>query len=382
MGLGDAVEVALDGSGNAAGMQHALGLVREEFGVDRVSVHAFPGHGHLRVVACAGDPLLGMGTVLPLEISTLMLSVADGNVYRCESFSNEPSFSRPGDRLVVDMGFRSGCSMPLAIGSRIFGALGLSCRSPKTNWDSIIDALGEVTPSITLALHAAGRGDHGQILICHQDVLTAEGVARVLEQALAAEVAICTEPGQALEHVDAASKPIETVVCDSLFGEGRAHSFLRELRSLGVNAPALVLDSHDTPLGHHVAMRSGAAGYVRRSDGSDGIVNAIRKLRAGQTVGLDERKPDGRASAEPPRRLTAQECRLLLLLERGLPFKQIAREMTISESTAKGYARNIFAKLNVHSRAEAVYQARRQGVIDLLHAGARTAPVDPVQQAV
>jgi DNA-binding NarL/FixJ family response regulator len=174
--------------------------------------------------------------------------------------------------------------------------------------------------------------------------------------------------------VERAAQQIDVVVCDSLFGEGRTHSFLRQLRLMGVSAPALVLDSYESPFGHHVAMRSGAAGYVRRCEGPAGLVNAVRRLRAGETVGLSERLSGGRA-AESAEHLTAQECKLLLLLERGLRFKQIAVEMSICESTAKSYARNVFAKLDVHSRAEAVYEARRQGLLDLLHAGARTATV-------
>ena len=51
------------------------------------------------------------------------------------------------------------------------------------------------------------------------------------------------------------------------------------------------------------------------------------------------------------------------LLESGLRFKQIARELSISEPTAKGYARDMFRKLGVSSRAEAVFEARRQGLI-------------------
>ena len=379
MSLGHEVEQALSGASNGAGLSRALSLIREDLGVDRASAHAFDGNGRLRVVACDGEPLLGTGTVLPVEISTLMHVAARGEVYRCEDFGQDPGFTRPGDRLVVEMGFRSGCTIPLVIGSRTWGAVGLTSRSSGLGWDAIIDALQEVTPSITLALHAADHAGRAQILVCHHDALVAEGVARVLEQCLAAEVKICTAPADAFAHVERAADQIETVVCDSLFGDGRAHSFLRELRSVGINAPALVLDSHDSPLGHHVAMRSGAAGYVRRSEGAEGLVSAVRKLRAGQTVGLDGGNR-GHRSVGPPPHLTAQECRVLVLLERGLPFKQIAREMTISESTAKGYARNIFAKLNVHSRAEAVYQAHRQGVIDLIHAGASTAPVDPVAQ--
>ena len=67
--------------------------------------------------------------------------------------------------------------------------------------------------------------------------------------------------------------------------------------------------------------------------------------------------------APPPPHLTRRERELLPLLEAGLRFKQIARELSISEPTAKGYARDMFRKLGVSSRAEAVFEARRQGLL-------------------
>jgi DNA-binding CsgD family transcriptional regulator len=67
--------------------------------------------------------------------------------------------------------------------------------------------------------------------------------------------------------------------------------------------------------------------------------------------------------APPPPHLTRRERQLLPLLETGLRFKQIARELSISEPTAKGYARDMFRKLGVSSRAEAVFEARRLGLI-------------------
>lgn len=61
--------------------------------------------------------------------------------------------------------------------------------------------------------------------------------------------------------------------------------------------------------------------------------------------------------------LTRREQDVLVLLERGLRFKQIGRELAISEATAKGYAGDLFRKLGVASRAEAVFVARGRGLL-------------------
>jgi DNA-binding NarL/FixJ family response regulator len=61
--------------------------------------------------------------------------------------------------------------------------------------------------------------------------------------------------------------------------------------------------------------------------------------------------------------LTQRERDVLTLLDAGLRFKQLARELGIAEATAKGYAQSLFRKLEVCSRAEAVFQARRLGLL-------------------
>jgi DNA-binding CsgD family transcriptional regulator len=106
-----------------------------------------------------------------------------------------------------------------------------------------------------------------------------------------------------------------------------------------------------------------------------GAVCGVASLSATQIVDYDGRcaalelAAPGLASllwpddAPPPPHLTRRERELLPLLETGLRFKQIANELAISEPTAKGYARDMFRKLGVSSRAEAVFEARRQGLI-------------------
>jgi DNA-binding NarL/FixJ family response regulator len=72
------------------------------------------------------------------------------------------------------------------------------------------------------------------------------------------------------------------------------------------------------------------------------------------------------ADMEP---LTSRELEVLELMGRGLPNKQIARSLQISEHTVKFHISSIFAKLRAASRTDAVGRAARQGLIALLRAG-------------
>ena len=63
--------------------------------------------------------------------------------------------------------------------------------------------------------------------------------------------------------------------------------------------------------------------------------------------------------------LTDREVDALTLLARGKSNKEIGANLFISETTVKGHLRNIFTKLNVLSRAEAVTVASRRGLVQL-----------------
>jgi DNA-binding NarL/FixJ family response regulator len=373
MSLKTAVDSALAQEPSGAALGDALRLIREELDVDRISLHAInEARGTFRVIADAGDAILPTGTELPLETTTQVRVPALGEVFSSSSFEGDADFDHSLDQLVCDMGFRSGCSVPLLIGTRSVGGLCISSRATDLDCEPLIDALNDVSTSITLAVHAARTAPPPRILVCHDDPLVAEGLARVLENSLAAEIEICATPAEALEQSREPSSRVDTLVCDSFFAGERVDSFLRTMRSGGSSAPALVVASSSSSLGRTLALRGGAAGYVLRTDGPTRIIEAVQRLRTGQASGFDLTGTAAAEAEEAMTHLTAQEARVLLLLERGLRFKQIALRMNISESTAKGYARNLFAKLNVHSRGEAVFEARRQGVLEFLEVGEPT----------
>lgn len=92
---------------------------------------------------------------------------------------------------------------------------------------------------------------------------------------------------------------------------------------------------------------------------AQGLVAVPRQL-AEQLAG--PRAVPGDAPAEP---LTAREAEVLTLLSEGLPNKQIALRLQISEHTVKFHIASIFAKLGAGSRTEAVSIGARQGLITL-----------------
>lgn len=119
------------------------------------------------------------------------------------------------------------------------------------------------------------------------------------------------------------------------------------------------------------ALRNGAQGALPRTATADQIVAAVLAVAAGLTV----REPAGAGAAVQtagspmligaPIALTGREVEILGLLAEGLGNKAIAGRLGISEHTVKTHVTSVFAKLAVSTRAEAVANAIRLGLIML-----------------
>jgi DNA-binding NarL/FixJ family response regulator len=119
-------------------------------------------------------------------------------------------------------------------------------------------------------------------------------------------------------------------------------------------------------LGYVPAPSSGPAAFLSAGASAEQLLAAVLAVAAGLTVSDPalgtETAPAGDETAEP---LTAREREVLVLLADGLPNKAIARELGISENTAKYHVAAILAKLDAQSRADAVMRAARAGLLPL-----------------
>jgi len=123
------------------------------------------------------------------------------------------------------------------------------------------------------------------------------------------------------------------------------------------------------------AMRAGARGYVLKGAHHEEILQAIRAVAAGQAVfgpaiaarmmnffqGLNSAPQTGSSVAAFPD-LTEREREVLTLMAKGVSNKDIAEKLFISMKTASNHITNIFSKLQVADRAQAVLRARDAGL--------------------
>ena len=149
-------------------------------------------------------------------------------------------------------------------------------------------------------------------------------------------------------------------------------------RDIKVNYPdviVLVLTIHDDV--EHILgiLESGADGYLTKNILVEDIIKSIRSVVAGETVLSPQifqqvLKYALRHSTKPIRldvggKLTARELEILQLIAKGISNKEIAGELSISSRTVKSHMVDIFRKLNVSSRTEAVITSLRSGLINI-----------------
>jgi two-component system NarL family response regulator len=134
------------------------------------------------------------------------------------------------------------------------------------------------------------------------------------------------------------------------------------IRAATPDARVLMLTTYDTEEDVHRALSAGASGYLLKDAGPEDLVAAIRALSAGGRW-LPEhirRQLANRASDEA---LTARQLEVLALLAQGRSNRAIGASLGISEDGAKAHVKQIFLRLHVADRAEAVAEAMRRGIL-------------------
>ncbi len=126
-------------------------------------------------------------------------------------------------------------------------------------------------------------------------------------------------------------------------------------------APIIMLSSDSTPSTVRLALQRGAAAFVSKADTADTMVAVITRVLGQQPGG---HPLVGGMDGNPERpRLTPRQCEVLDLLCQGLPNKTIGRRLGLTENTVRGHVQALLGLLQVSSRTEASFAARRSGLI-------------------
>ena len=128
----------------------------------------------------------------------------------------------------------------------------------------------------------------------------------------------------------------------------------------------MILTSYDDDDALFSAILAGAAGYVLKQVRGPDLIDAVRRVPAGQSL-LDpavarrvlDRLRSGDSADETLARLSAQERRILACIAEGLTNRQIADRLALAEKTVKNYVSTLLDKLGMQRRTQAAVFATR-----------------------
>jgi DNA-binding NarL/FixJ family response regulator len=169
---------------------------------------------------------------------------------------------------------------------------------------------------------------------------------------------------------------VDVAIIDLGLPDGNGIEVIKELREKNPKIIALVLSATSERTQLARAVEAGAAGLLHKSAPTEEIIQAVRRLLGGEAlIAMEEVIEMLRlASREREReyqenlavqQLTLREKEILQCLAEGLNDRQIAEMLHISFETERNHMTNIFAKVGVRSRLQAILFAIRCGIVEV-----------------
>ena len=171
-------------------------------------------------------------------------------------------------------------------------------------------------------------------------------------------------------------KEVDVAVVDLGLPDGDGLNLIEDFSSSEPKVTTLVLSASLEPGRLARAVEAGAAGVLHKSTPIKEIVDAVRRLKAGEALLssseiiemlrlISRERQEEHEVQQAIERLTPREREVLQALAEGLESKEIADRLKITVETERTHMVNILHKLNVHSRLQALVFAARYGLVQI-----------------
>jgi NarL family two-component system response regulator LiaR len=214
-----------------------------------------------------------------------------------------------------------------------------------------------------------------RILLADDHVLVRQGTRELLERE--GDLKVVAEAGDGEEAVRLVrERSPDIVLMDIAMPVLNGIDATRRIKDANPRINVLALTAYDDDQYVFALLEAGAAGYLLKNVGADALVKAIRAVAVGEAV-LDPSiarrvvgrfaQPGGDAWPEESlsEPLTEREMEVLRLAAKGLKNQEIAGKLSLSVRTVQTHLSNIFGKMGVGSRTEAVLEALKRGWLTL-----------------
>ncbi|SIO09046.1 DNA-binding response regulator, NarL/FixJ family, contains REC and HTH domains [Parasphingorhabdus marina DSM 22363] len=214
------------------------------------------------------------------------------------------------------------------------------------------------------------RPGFSKVAIVEDDPPVLADICTVVESADDMEL-VGSAPNFAAGQKLVAGGGFDVLICDLGLPDGDGTDLVRMASERQNDIDIMVLTmfaDHQKVLN---AIRAGARGYLLKDQPLESCVDAIREIRAGGSpispiiarLVLKQLQPEAEPVDQLAEALSSRELETLNLLSRGFSYSESAEIMNISAHTVATYVKHIYRKLEVNSRAEAVYEASSRGIL-------------------
>jgi len=207
-----------------------------------------------------------------------------------------------------------------------------------------------------------------RILLADDHIMVREGTRKILERE--ADLQVVAEAGDGREAINLVKREHPDVaIVDISMPVMNGIESTREIKSFAPQTAILVLTAYDDDEYVFAILEAGAAGYLLKNARGSELIDAVRKVYEGESVlhpsiAAKVLSRVRRGSSQPDDAapdLTEREIEVLRLAAQGLSNRQIADTLVLSPRTVQSHMANIFGKLQVGSRTEAVMMGLRHG---------------------
>jgi len=199
-----------------------------------------------------------------------------------------------------------------------------------------------------------------KILIADDHPLVREGILSVVGHIADRPVIFQAENLTQVETIITEQQDLDLISLDLCMpGMNGVHSLFK-LRQRLPETPIVIISASDDIANIRGAINNGANGYIHKSSSNEDMLKALQQVLSGE---LYLPPQWSLISASENQTLTQRQKEIIHRLSLGKANKEIAREFCISDKTVKAHLSEIFKRLEVSNRTQAVHQARILGII-------------------
>ncbi|MBL8201968.1 MAG: response regulator transcription factor [Chromatiales bacterium] len=218
---------------------------------------------------------------------------------------------------------------------------------------------------------AEGSGARFRVILVEDDPDTRHYLAEAIRGQVALDLmAAC--PDLQSGRVALAAGPPDVLLTDLALPDGDGVDLIREYKQASPHCECMVISVFGSEARVVAAIEAGATGYLLKDEPVERVGEAILSLVQGgspMSPGIARhilnRLNPAAPSGHQPVNLTERELAVLSALARGFTYSEISAQFGLSTHTVATHIKNIYRKLEVSSRAEAVFEACQMGIIRL-----------------